>query len=67
MKAIERLHDAGQSLWLKKNHAHAPRLREPRGYVGDFSLTGLTSDPTIFGRPGWKTHRAQCPTRAARG
>src|SRR5256712_1095503 len=48
MKATQRLHDAGQSLWLD----HITRDLIASGglarYIGEFSVTGLTSNPTIF-------------------
>src|SRR2546425_988223 len=48
MKATQRLHDAGQSLWLD----HITRALLANGtlarYVRELSVTGLTSNPTIF-------------------
>ena len=48
MKATRRLHDAGQSIWLD----NITRALVARGtlanYVRDLSVTGLTSNPTIF-------------------
>jgi transaldolase len=48
MKATERLHDAGQSIWLD----HITRGLLASGalarYVKELSVTGLTSNPTIF-------------------
>src|ERR1700688_1766594 len=40
MKATQKLHDIGQSLWLDKGTLQR--------YVNEFSVTGLTSNPTIF-------------------
>ena len=48
MKATERLHDAGQSIWLD----HITRALLASGalarYVKELSVSGLTSNPTIF-------------------
>src|SRR5437773_8785272 len=48
MKATQQLHDAGQSLWLD----NITRSLLTRGtlsrYIGELSVTGLTSNPTIF-------------------
>jgi transaldolase len=48
MKASERLHELGQSLWL--DNITRPMLREGvlEGYIRELSVTGLTSNPTIF-------------------
>src|SRR4051812_31945622 len=48
MKPTERLHELGQSLWL--DNITRPMLREGvlKGYVEELSVTGLTSNPTIF-------------------
>jgi len=48
MKATQQLHDAGQSLWLD----HITRALLADGtlarYIDELSVTGLTSNPTIF-------------------
>lgn len=48
MKPTQRLHDLGQSLWL--DNITRPMLRDGvlEGYIRDLSVTGLTSNPTIF-------------------
>ncbi|HEU4738564.1 MAG TPA: transaldolase [Solirubrobacterales bacterium] len=48
MKPTQRLHDLGQSLWL--DNITRPMLREGvlEGYIRDLSVTGLTSNPSIF-------------------
>ncbi len=48
MKPTERLHELGQSLWL--DNITRPMLREGvlEGYIRELSVTGLTSNPTIF-------------------
>jgi transaldolase len=48
MKPTERHHDAGQSIWLDNNtrgHLTSGTLAR---YVRELSVTGLTSNPTIF-------------------
>jgi transaldolase len=48
MKPTARLHELGQSLWL--DNITRPMLREGvlKGYIEELSVTGLTSNPTIF-------------------
>jgi transaldolase len=48
MKPTARLHELGQSLWL--DNITRPMLREGvlKGYIDELSVTGLTSNPTIF-------------------
>jgi transaldolase len=48
MKPTQRLHVLGQSLWL--DNITRPMLRDGvlEGYIRDLSVTGLTSNPTIF-------------------
>lgn len=48
MSATQKLHDAGQSLWLDYITRDAVNDGTIEGYVRDLSLTGLTSNPTIF-------------------
>jgi transaldolase len=48
MSATKQLHDAGQSLWLDYITRNAVNDGTIEGYVRDRSLTGLTSNPTIF-------------------
>ncbi|MBA2521742.1 MAG: transaldolase [Solirubrobacterales bacterium] len=48
MSATKELHDAGQSLWLDNITRDAVNDGTIEGYVRDLSLTGLTSNPTIF-------------------
>ncbi len=48
MKATEQLHNLGQSLWLDnitRDLLDSGRLRK---YIEELSITGLTSNPTIF-------------------
>jgi transaldolase len=48
MKATQRLHDLGQSLWLD-NITRGLLTKGPlRHYITELSVTGLTSNPTIY-------------------
>ncbi|HTS20990.1 MAG TPA: transaldolase [Casimicrobiaceae bacterium] len=48
MNSAQRLHDLGQSLWLDNLSREILDDGTLARYVRDFSLTGLTSNPTIF-------------------
>ncbi len=48
MKATQKLHEMGQSLWLDNITRGLLTSGTLRRYVQDFSITGLTSNPTIF-------------------
>jgi transaldolase len=48
MKATRILHDMGQSLWLDNITRSLLRTGVLRRYIEEFSVTGLTSNPTIF-------------------
>jgi transaldolase len=48
MKATQRLHDLGQSLWLDNITRDLLESGTLARYVGELSVTGLTSNPTIF-------------------
>jgi transaldolase len=48
MKPTQALHDLGQSLWLDNITRDLLDSGTLRRYVQDFSVTGLTSNPTIF-------------------
>ena len=48
MRATERLHKLGQSLWLDNITRDLLNSGTLQHYVDDFSVTGLTSNPTIF-------------------
>jgi transaldolase len=48
MKATQELHDLGQSLWLDNITRDLLDTGTLRRYIGEFSITGLTSNPTIF-------------------
>ena len=48
MKGTQRLHDLGQSLWLDNITRGLLEDGTLARYIRDFSVTGLTSNPTIF-------------------
>jgi transaldolase len=48
MKATEKLHDLGQSLWLDNITRDLLTTGTLRRYIDELSVTGLTSNPTIF-------------------
>src|ERR1700747_91563 len=48
MKATQLLHDEGQSLWLDNITRELLDSGMLKQYIDDFSITGLTSNPTIF-------------------
>jgi transaldolase len=48
MNKTQLLHDLGQSLWLDNITREILDNGTLRGYIDDFSVTGLTSNPTIF-------------------
>jgi len=48
MKATQKLHDAGQSLWLDNITRDLLNTGTLKRYIDELSVTGLTSNPTIF-------------------
>ena len=48
MNATQRLHDLGQSLWLDNITRDLLNSGTLQRYVDEWSVTGLTSNPTIF-------------------
>jgi len=48
MKATRTLLEVGQSLWLDNITRNLLKTGELRRYIDDLSVTGLTSNPTIF-------------------
>ena len=48
MKATQQLHDMGQSLWLDNITRGLLTSGTLHRYIQEFSVTGLTSNPTIF-------------------
>ncbi len=48
MKATEKLHEMGQSIWLDNITRSLLNSGTLQRYIDEFSVTGLTSNPTIF-------------------
>src|SRR6185369_8778314 len=48
MKATQKLHDLGQSLWLDNITRELLDNGTLKRYIDELSVTGLTSNPTIF-------------------
>src|SRR5438128_286292 len=48
MKATQQLHDLGQSLWLDNITRDLLNSGTLQRYIKELSVTGLTSNPTIF-------------------
>ena len=48
MNATQELHDLGQSLWLDNITRDLLDNGTLKRYIDEFSITGLTSNPTIF-------------------
>jgi transaldolase len=48
MKATQKLHEIGQSLWVDNITREMLRQDILKGYIEDLSVTGLTSNPSIF-------------------
>ena len=48
MKPTQQLHDLGQSLWLDNITRGLLTSGTLRRYIGELSITGLTSNPSIF-------------------
>jgi transaldolase len=48
VKATQKLHDTGQSLWIDDITRDMLDSGTLKKYIDDFSVTGLTSNPTIF-------------------
>src|SRR5438094_1495810 len=48
MKAPQRLHELGQSLWLDNITRDLLDIGTLKRYIDELSVTGLTSNPTIF-------------------
>jgi transaldolase len=48
MNATQQLHELGQSLWLDNITRGLLASGTLSRYIGDFAVTGLTSNPTIF-------------------
>ena len=48
MKATQQLHNLGQSLWLDNITRDLLSSGTLKRYIDELSVTGLTSNPTIF-------------------
>ena len=48
MKPTQRLHELGQSLWLDNITRTMLREGTLQRYIDELSISGLTSNPTIF-------------------
>src|SRR5271157_6117308 len=48
MKPTQRLHDLGQSLWLDNITRDLLDKGVLKSYIAELSISGLTSNPTIF-------------------
>src|SRR6202167_6027995 len=48
MKATQKLHEIGQSLWLDNITRGLLTSGTLQSYIKELSVTGLTSNPTIF-------------------
>ena len=48
MNPTRKLHDLGQSLWLDNITREMLANGTLKRYIDEFSVTGLTSNPTIF-------------------
>ncbi|VVM08037.1 transaldolase [Methylacidimicrobium tartarophylax] len=57
MKATQKLHDLGQSLWVDNISRQMLDEGLLEKYIRDYSVTGLTSNPTIFDHAIAKSHR----------
>jgi transaldolase len=67
MKATQQLHDVGQSLWLDNITRTMLGDGTLAGYIDELSVTGLTSNPSIFDKAisGGDTYDAQIAEVAA--
>ncbi|MGI9006808.1 MAG: transaldolase family protein, partial [Streptosporangiaceae bacterium] len=69
MKPTQRLHEAGQSLWLDNITRGLLDAGTLQGYIDGYSVTGLTSNPTIFDKAieGGPDYDADIAARKAAG
>jgi transaldolase len=56
MRATELLYNLGQSIWLDNIRRRLLTAGTLRHYIDEFSVTGLTSNPTIFDNAIRKSH-----------
>ncbi len=57
MKATQLLHNLGQSIWLDNITRALLDSGTLKRYIDELSVTGLTSNPTIFNQAIKKQHR----------
>jgi transaldolase len=69
MKATQALHDMGQSIWLDNITRDLVMSGTLSRYISDYSVTGLTSNPSIFDSAigGSKSYDAAIRDEAASG
>ena len=69
MKATELIHNLGQSIWLDNITRELLDRGTLQQYIDEFSLTGLTSNPTIFNHAikGSKAYDTAIRKRSAEG
>jgi transaldolase len=67
MKATRRLHDLGQSLWLDNITRDLLANGTLGRYIDELSVTGLTSNPTIFEQAIGRSAAYDGAIRASRG
>jgi transaldolase len=48
MRGTQLLHDLGQSIWIDNITRDMVQSGTLKRYIDEFSVTGLTSNPTIF-------------------
>src|SRR5580692_8436911 len=65
MKATKQLHDLGQSLWLDNITRDLLDSGTLQRYIDDLSVTGLTSNPTIFDHAIKNSATYDAPIRSA--
>src|SRR4030095_10168877 len=63
MKATQLLHDLGQSLWLDNITRDILENGTLKRYIDELSVTGLTSNPTIFDPPTKNSTAYHAPIR----
>src|SRR6266404_5454206 len=64
MKATKQLHDLGQSLWLDNITRDLLDSGTLERYINELSVTGLTSNPTIFDHAIKNSTAYDAPIRA---
>src|SRR5258707_7010420 len=69
MKATQLLHDLGQSIWLDNITRDILNNGTLKRYIDELSVTGLTSNPTIFDQAIGKSaaYDADISTKVSQG